>query len=66
MLCYVGNGSALDGKCALCGNVCPGQKDVMLDPKQIEELRATPCLSYNALTGMVSTPPSGGLPPSYP
>ena len=66
VLCYVGDGGALVGKCALCGDGRPGRKDVMLDPEQLEKLRATPCLSYDALTGMVSRPPSGGMPPSHP
>jgi hypothetical protein len=38
----------------------------MLDPEQVAELKATPCLSYDSLMGMVSRPPSGGHPPSYP
>ncbi len=58
VLCYVGDGGALVGRCALCGNVRPGQKKVMLNPKQLKELRVTPCLPYNALMGMVSHPPS--------
>ena len=65
-LCYVGDGGALLGKCAICGSGRPGRKDIMLDPEQVAELKATPCLSYDSLTGMVSRPPSGGHPPSYP
>jgi hypothetical protein len=38
----------------------------MLDPKQLEELRATPCLSYDALMGIVSWRPSRGLSSSHP
>jgi hypothetical protein len=63
VLHFVGDGGALVGKCALCGNDRPGRKDVMLDPEQLPELRATPRLMYNPLTGSVSHPPSGVLAP---
>ena len=53
VLCYVNDGGALVGRCALCGNVQPGRKDVMLDPEQLEELRANPHLTYDPLTGSV-------------
>jgi hypothetical protein len=66
VLCYVGDGGALVGKCALCRSVCPGRKDVMLNPEQVAELKVIPCLAYDALTGIVSHPPSGGLPHFYP
>jgi hypothetical protein len=66
VLHFVGDGGVLVGKCALCGNGRPGRKDVMLDPKQLAELRTTPCLSYDVLTGSVSHPRSGVLQPSYP
>ncbi len=40
--------------------------DVMLDPEQLAELRTTPCLVYNPLTGSVFPPPSRVLAlPSY-
>ena len=57
VLHFVGDGGALVGKCALCGNDHTGRKDVMLDPEQLAELRTTPCLLYNPLTGSVSHPP---------
>jgi hypothetical protein len=67
VLHFVGDGGALVGKCALCGNGRPGRKDVMLDPEQLAELRTTPCLVYDPLTGSVSRPPSRvSAPPSYP
>jgi hypothetical protein len=67
VLCFVGDGGALVGKCALCGNGHPRRKVVMLDPKQLAELRTTPCLVYDPLTGSVFPSPSCALaPPSYP
>jgi hypothetical protein len=66
VLCYVGDGGTLVGKCALCGNGRPGRKNVMLNPEQVAELKAIPCLAYGALTGTVSHHRSGGLPHSYP
>ncbi len=66
VLRFVGNGGALVGKCALCGNGRPRRRDVMLDPEQLAELRMTPRLLYDVLTGSVSHPPSGGLLPSHP
>ena len=66
VLCYVGDGGTLVGKCALCGIGHPGRKNVMLNPEQVAELKAIPCLAYDALTGTVSQYRPGGLPHSYP
>ena len=66
VLRYYGDGGALVGRCALCGNGRPGRKDVMLDPEQMAELKAVPCLVYDALTGTVARHSSGGLPHSFP
>ena len=64
---FVGDGGALVGKCASCGNGRPGRKDVMLDPEQLAELRTTTGLRYDPLTGSVSRAPSRvSAPPSYP
>jgi hypothetical protein len=54
----------------MCGDECPGRKDVMLDPEQLAELERTPLLAYDALMGttmsMSHRPPSRGLPILYP
>ena len=67
---FVGDGGALSGSCTMCGDECPGRKDVMLDPEQLSELERTPLLAYDALTGttksMSDRPPSRVLPISYP
>ena len=67
VLHFFGDGGALEGNCTSCGNGRPGRKDVMLDPEQLAELRTTPCLVYDPLTGSVFPPPShASAPPSYP
>jgi len=62
VLCYVGDGGALVGECAVCGDGNPGRISTMLDPEQVEMLTATPGLSFDALMGFVVRP----LPPSNP
>ena len=67
VLHFVGDGGALVGNCASCGNGSPGRKDIMLDPEQLAELRTTPSLVYDPLTGSVFPPLSrASAPPSYP
>ena len=43
---YVGDGGDLLGACVECGEHSPARNDVMLDPDQVEQLKATPGLSF--------------------
>ena len=58
---YVGDGGELLGACVGCGEHSPARNDVMLDPDQVEQVKATPGLSYDTImTENVCPPPSLG------
>ena len=59
---YVDNGGDLLGACVECGDSRPVRNDVMLDPNQVEQLKAMPGLTYDAtLLGNTGPPPSLSL-----
>ncbi len=58
---YVGDGGDMLGASVECGDRRPVRNDVMLDPDQVEQLKATPGLSYDTtLSGNTGPPLSLG------
>jgi hypothetical protein len=58
---YVGNGGDLLVACVECGDSRPVRNNVMLKPDQVEQLKATPGLTYDTtLSGNTGPPPSLG------